>query len=139
MEELDSTYLEHVTAESGSGKDILKTILNFRKESFINEKAIKAFGCYGTASSTVVYNEAVLLFENALKHPVQVVVTLLHLNELLLRKVMVYLHGPTSGPSSSGPIGKCLANCQDLTVVNYNKIYSTFLDVDFKDLSTNQK
>ena len=110
------------------------------KQSFIEEITIKAVGCDGTSSNTGIYNGAVLLFENALKHPVQAVVCLPHLNELQLMKVLIYLNGPTSGPSTySDPIGKCLENCQELAVVNYDKIYSTFADVDFKNLSINQK
>lgn len=140
VEEPDSTYFGHVTPNSGSGKDIISSILKFMKENCIDAKTIKALGCDGTASNTGVSNGSIALFENALKHPVQAVVCLLHLNELPLRKIMVILDGPTSGPNSfSGPIGKQLTSCQDLPVVEYNKIDSVFPEVDFKELSTDQK
>ena len=49
---------------------------------------------------------------------------LLHLKEFPLRKVMVYMYGPTSGTSSfNGFTGKGIASYQDLDVANYNIQY----------------
>lgn len=140
VEEPGSTYFGHVTPDSGTGKDIVTSILNYMNDNCIDETAIKALGCDGTATNTGVNNGAVALFEQELKHPVQVVICLLHLNELPLRKIFVTLDGPTSGPTSfSGPIGKGLINCQDSPVVNYKTIDSIFPKVDSEDLSTDQK
>ena len=86
VEEPDSTYLGHVTPDSGSGKDIVSSILKFMKENCIDEKTIKALGCDGTATNTGASNGSISLFENALKHPVQAVVCLLHLTNCLLGK-----------------------------------------------------
>lgn len=140
VEEPGSTYFGHVTPKSGSGKDIVASILNHMKEACIDKKTIKALGCDGTATNTGVSNGAIVIFERALKQPVQVVVCMLHLNELPLRKVFIMLDGPTSGPTSfSGPIGKSLTHCQDLPVINFVRIDVSFPEVDSKDLSTDQK
>lgn len=140
VEEPGSAYFGHVTPNSGSGKDIVSSILKYMRDNSIDSTTIKALGCDGTATNTGVLNGAVLLFERELKHPVQIVICMLHLNELPLRKVFVALDGPTTGPSSfSGPIGKRLVNCQNLPVIRYEKIDSIFPEVDSKDLSTDQK
>lgn len=115
------------------------------KESSIDGKNIKAIGCDGTATNTGTSNGVIRLFEKSFHHPLQAVVCLLHLNELPLRKVVVALDGPTSGPKSfSGPIGKKLLGCQDLPVINFQKIESVFCEkvlpeVNIKELSTDQK
>lgn len=122
VEEPGSTYFGHVTPDSGTGKDIVSSILNYMEDNNIDRTTIKVLGCDGTATNTGVSQGAVVLFERILKHPVQAVICLLHLNELPLRKVFVALDGPTSGPTSfSGPIGKILTNYQDSPVVNYEK------------------
>lgn len=115
VEEPGSTYFGHVTPDSGSGKDIVSSILKHMKCNCIDETTIKALGCDGTSTNTGVSNGSIVLFESALKHPVQVVICLLHLNKLPLRKFFVALDGPTS---FSGPIGKSLTNCQDLPEVD---------------------
>ena len=58
-----------------------------------------ALGCDDISSNTGVYNGAISYFEKTAKNPVEAVVCLLHLNELMLRKDMVYLDGPIFGPS----------------------------------------
>ncbi|CAG9830230.1 unnamed protein product [Diabrotica balteata] len=142
VEEPVSAYFGHATPDSESGKDIVSSILSYMSDNSIDNSNIKALGCVrdGTATNTGASQGAVLLFERALKHPVQVVICKLYLNELHLRKVFAALNCPTTGPTSlSGTIGKGLTNCQDFPVVNYDKIDSTFPEVDSTDLSTDQK
>lgn len=52
VEQPDSIYFVHITPDSGSGKDIVSSILKFMKENCIDEITIKALGCDGTASNT---------------------------------------------------------------------------------------
>ncbi|GBO05474.1 hypothetical protein AVEN_189468-1 [Araneus ventricosus] len=106
-----------------------------------SRNSIEVLGCDGTTENTGASNGSISLFENALKHPVQAVLRIItNLIELPLRKVMVTLDGPTSGPTSfSGPVGKRLRSCQDLPVVEYNKRESIFPEINFKELSTNQE
>ena len=51
---------------------------------------------------------------------------------MMLRKDMVCLDDSTFGPSSfSGPTENFLSVCQDLSVINHNKICNTFPNADF--------
>ncbi|XP_050508651.1 uncharacterized protein LOC126885902 [Diabrotica virgifera virgifera] len=100
IEEPGSAYFGHVTPNSGSAKDIVSSILSYMSDNSIDNSNIKALGCDGTATNTGTLQGAVLLLERALKHPVQVVICMLYLNELPLRKVFVALDGPTTGPTS---------------------------------------
>jgi len=141
VEEPGSIYVGHVTPASGTGADISKAIRDFAKNSQINLSALKAMGCDGTAANTDKDRGCVKKTEEALQKNLQVVVCLLHLNELPLRKLIIKLDGPTSGPNSlSEPIGKSLKKCEEEPVVQYAKIECSPLpEVDQSDLSTDQK
>ncbi|GBN92511.1 hypothetical protein AVEN_44879-1 [Araneus ventricosus] len=62
VEEPDSTYFGHINPDSGSGKDIVSSILKFMKENCIDEKSIKALGCDGTTENTRASNGSISLF-----------------------------------------------------------------------------
>lgn len=64
----------------------------------------------------------------------------LHANELPLRHLMERLDGKTSGPHGfTGPIGKQLQTCESKAIVKYEIIHARVPNVDFEDLSTDQK
>ncbi|GBN81779.1 hypothetical protein AVEN_193423-1 [Araneus ventricosus] len=131
----------YVVLVSSLHDDFLQRYSHFFPLSLPTKNSIEVLGCDGTTENTGASNGSISLFENALKHPVQAVLRIItNLIELPLRKVMVTLDGPTSGPTSfSGPVGKRLRSCQDLPVVEYNKRESIFPEINFKELSTNQE
>jgi hypothetical protein len=64
---------------------------------------------------------------------------MLHANELPLRKLLIHLDGPTSGPKAfTGKIGKALINVEKKAIVKFAAIDSSFPDVMRKDLSCDQ-
>ena len=64
----------------------------------------------------------------------------LHANELPLRHLLEHLNRPTSGPTAfSGAIGKTLATCEQLPVVQFDKIEVGLPQVTRKNLSTDQE
>ena len=97
-------------------------------------------GCDDTVTNTGKFNGVIRSFQKRLQHPLQWIICMLHLNELLLRHLFIKLDGVTTGSSShAGPIGKSLENCEKLPIVNYEKIQSELSEVKFEDLSTDQK
>ena len=71
------------------------------------EGKLAIVGTDGTASMTGKHNGCIRNLEELLHRPLQLVVCLLHTNELPLRHVFATLDGATSGPDTfAGPIGK---------------------------------
>jgi len=80
------------------------------------------------------------LLEVRLGKPLQWFVCQLHSNELPLRHLMEHLDGPTSGPRGfSGPIGKAIANCELMPVIEFEKTETDLPEVTVTDLSTDQQ
>ncbi|CAH0381394.1 unnamed protein product [Bemisia tabaci] len=99
-----------------------------------------AIGADGTNVNTGWKAGAIALLENKLKQALQWLICLLHNNELPLRHLFEFIDESTSGPTSySGPIGKTLTTCTELSVVGFQNIETEIPDVDVKILSKDQK
>ena len=96
-------YLTHVTPDSGTGNSIAKEVVAVVRERDIS---LEVLGMDGTAVNTGVHNGVIRLVEQELGLTVQIIICLLHLNELPLRHLFCILDGVTSGPNSfKGKIG----------------------------------
>lgn len=139
-------YLGHIVPNSGSARDIVKSILSFTEENHIDLENIEAIGCDGTNVNTGWRAGIIKRLEEHLKRPLHWAVCQLHANELPLRHLLVQLDGKTSGPQQfTGPIGKALANidkCENLPIVQFCAIPSEDIAVSDdlrQDLSSDQK
>ncbi len=140
IQEPGSKYIGHVTPETGSAKDITKSIIDFLQSSHISVSDIVVVGCDGTNVNTGRVGGAIRLLEEELKKPLQWFVCLLHANELPLRHLMEHLDGSTTGPRAfAGIIGKSLSTCEQLPIIAFESIDSDNLIVTVSDLSTDQQ
>ena len=105
-------------------------------------KAVGHVGCDGTAVNTGIRGGIIRLLEVALNRPLQWFVYQFHanLNELPLK----HLDGPTTGPRGFSslimPIGKSLANCEKLPIVDFEPLNCVLPpSINSDDLSTDQK
>ncbi|XP_050517554.1 uncharacterized protein LOC126892123 [Diabrotica virgifera virgifera] len=140
IEEPNSLYLGHVTPSSGTGKHIATAIYDFCIKNGLNFNEVLAVGCDGTATNTGRKNGVIANLQNKLGRPLQWLICLLHANELPLRHLFAFLDGATSGPREySGPIGKLLENCEALPPVQFEAITCIVPELEYSDLSTDQK
>jgi len=87
---------------------------------------------------------AIRKLEEKLNRPLQWIICLLHFNELPLKTIFQEIDGTTKGPTVfSGPIGKKIASCEKMPVVEFEKINTTDMPILRKevveDLSNDQK
>lgn len=141
IHEPGSSYIGHVSPISGKAVDISECIFKFLKEEISNNiDNISAVGCDGTVVNTGHKGGTIRLLELKFKRPLQWFICLLHFNELPLRALFESIDGPTSGPKSfSGPLGKMLKDCENLTVTNFEPIICNLPEIDPKILSKDQK
>lgn len=139
ISEPGAKYVGHVVPESGTAANILKAITTYLTSESMSEESLCAIGCDGTNVNVGNKGGVITLWENHLGRPLQWLVCQLHANELPLRHLVNHLDGDTNGPRAfSGPIGKALADCNNLPVQKYSKIESV-IPIVLTDLSWEQK
>jgi hypothetical protein len=140
VQEPGSKYIGHVTTKSGTALCIESAISKFLEENNIATSEVTAVGCDGTNVNTGKKGGVITMLENKIGRPLQWLVCQLHANELPLRHLLEHVDGPTSGPTAfCGAIGKALATCEQLPVVQFDKIEVEFPQVSSTDLSTDQQ
>ena len=140
VQQPESHYIGHVTPQSGSAKNIKQSIVTFLTDNQVDTKTIVAVGCDGTNVNTGRIGGIIRLLELEFSKPLQWFVCQLHANELPLRHLLEHLDGVTAGPRAfKGPIGKLMANCEQLPVIVFEKIEADFPEVTADDLSTDQQ
>ena len=88
-------------------------------------KEISVLGCDGTNTNVGKKGGIIRLIEQKEKRAMQWAICLLHMNELPLRHLVKRVDGCTSGPKSFvGPLGKQLANVEQLDIVDFEPIES---------------
>src|SRR6218665_1646400 len=95
-----SSYFSHTTPQSGSSKDITKSLVASLKEVNAKTQNIKVVGCDGTNMNTGHTVGVIRRLEESFEHPLHWLVCLLHANELSLifyiykyiYNVCVYVH-----------------------------------------------
>ncbi|CAH0552762.1 unnamed protein product [Brassicogethes aeneus] len=143
VQEPGSSYLCHITPNSGSARDIAQSILNHLDQSNVSTEELVAVGCDGTVVNTGHKGGIIKILERKLHRSLQWFPCLLHANEPSLRHLFSQLDGVTTGPNTySGPIGKGLEKCEQFPVVAFQAIatdFSEFGNIDIDDLSSDQK
>ena len=101
-------YVTHVTPKSGHAKNVARSLYSAAKDIDSIDEII-LLCCDGTNVNTGWRNGILFNLQCMLGHDCQIVVCMLHGNELPFRAIFHHYDGTTSGPSSfSGPIGKQL-------------------------------
>ena len=90
-------YLSHVMPEDKTGYQIVTSVYFAIKDTALEQK-LKIVGSDGTAVMTGKNKGFIASIETLIGRPLQWVICLLHLNELLLRYVFDGVTGITSGP-----------------------------------------
>lgn len=141
LAEPGSKYMGHVSPENGTAKSIKDSITKFLKDSLGDDlSTIDVIGCDGTVVNTGFKNGVIRQIELSLGKPVQWFICLLHANELPLRHLVQQLDGKTNDPRGfTGTIGKLLDRCEQMAVVDFEKIHAEFPVVNIDELSTDQK
>ncbi|GLV46148.1 hypothetical protein CBL_02864 [Carabus blaptoides fortunei] len=115
VSEPGSKYFGPLTVPSGTAENIEQSLFSFCKK--IDSLDLVAVGCNGTAVNTGIHNGVIRRLEVHLNRPLQ-----------------------TIGPSAfSGDIEKKLQICEQLPVVNFQKIDNELSKIDFNILSNDQK
>ncbi|KAG5899989.1 hypothetical protein JTB14_034558 [Gonioctena quinquepunctata] len=113
----------------------------FGRISYYNRGA-EIIGYDETNVNVGKHSGIIVQLEKHLNRPLQWFVCQLHANELLLRHLINFLDGSTTGPKGfCGPSGQALKGCESLSIVNFNIIESNVpaLNNSVKnDLSTDQ-
>jgi hypothetical protein len=110
VSEPDGHYRYHFTPVSGGAADIAFELFEFIIKSK-SEDTLLAVGADGTSVNTGSKAGAIRRLELILRRPLQYVICLLHMNELVLRHLFRLLDGATSGPSAyKGEIGKIITS-----------------------------
>lgn len=140
IQEPGSLYVGHITPNSGSSEDIVKSVISYLSERDISLENLIVIGCDGTSVNTGWKTGLVRRVELYLRKPVQWAICLLHFNELPFRHLFQHLDGNTTGPSTSkGPVGEKLVDCQKLPVVNFQSIDCQIPEIDRNVLSKDQQ
>lgn len=140
IQEPGSLYVGHVTPNSGSSEDIVKSLISYLSERGISLDNLSVIGCDGTAVNTGWKTGLIRRVELYLRKPLQWAICLLHFNELPFRHMFLHLDGKTTGPSTSkGAIGEKLVDCEKLPVVNFQSIDCQIPEVDRNVLSKDQQ
>ncbi|KAI5694093.1 hypothetical protein M8J75_010588 [Diaphorina citri] len=135
-----STYIGHVTPESGTSEHISLSITSFITQNDIQLSKLIAVGCDGTNVNTGKNNGIIRRLELFVGHKLHWFVCLLHANELPLRHLFQKIDGKTTGPQHyAGIIGKALETCETLPLIEFDPIPTTLPLIDKKDLSSDQQ
>ena len=126
LTEPGSKYVEHVTSDSCSSRDIAQEILEcFHSEiPLLDFTYLRAIGRDGTVVNTGSRNGVVRQLEKAAGRSLQWLICQLHANELPLRHLPQKLYGKTKGPSIfTGTLGEKLEKCENIHVYqNFQRI-----------------
>lgn len=107
VKEPDTLFLGYSTIHEETGHAILNGIMNYLDQEEYSLEHLVAVGCDGTVVNTGWQNGVIALWEKRLHRPLQLLVCLLHFNELPLRALFKAIgQGKQTGPTTwSGPIG----------------------------------
>ena len=135
--------MDHVAPQTRRSADITKELISVVREKN-SDKTLTAI-VYDCTNVNIGYKHGVIQsLEEQLLKPLQLLICLLHCNELPLRALITKLDGDTSGPRGfKGVIGQQLSvDHKILKIAYYPPLDAqsiTFLDTTTKELSTDQK
>lgn len=122
-------FVASVPVTTGSSaNEIFKSIRDYFECNKISLQNVIAIGCDGAPVNTGVENGIVRRFEELLGRPVQWIICILHLNELVFHRLFKFLDSSSSSPHGySSDLGQQLLICETLKPVKFKRIS---LDVD---------
>ncbi|KAF0728912.1 Uncharacterized protein FWK35_00032074 [Aphis craccivora] len=140
IKEPESTFLGYITLTSGTSKCIEQAITDHFLEKELLMECLLAVGCDGTNVNVGTNGGIIRLLEKRLNKPLQWIICLLHMNELLLRHLFVHIDGLTTGPQTfSGEIGEQLESCEKKSVVQFQPISTELPELLIENMSSDQK
>lgn len=139
VQEPDSKFIGTIVPKSGGAEDITNAILHKLADLNISLDKLCIVGGDGCNTNTGHVAGVMRKLEEKLGRPLARAICLLHLLELLLKKLFVFWFGNYKGPLDFSTIPG-LTNCETLPIVSFKKIRpknfpKSFLD----DLSRDQK
>lgn len=116
-----------ITSRS-SAANIFDAMKEYLKKNDISLRNVVAIGCDGAPVNTGVENGIIRRFEEFLGWPIQWIVCLLHLNELMFHRLFALLDSSSCSPHGyASELGHQLQVCETLKIVKFNRIK---LDID---------
>lgn len=127
-------FVASVPVTSGSSAaEIFTNIKDHFEKNKMSLQNVVAIGCDGAPVNTGVENGIVRRFEEFLGRPVQWIVCILHLNELIFHRVFAFLDNSSCSPFGySSDLGHQLLICETLKPVKFDPI-----KLDIHQLPTN--
>jgi hypothetical protein len=142
LKEPESIYIGHISPSSGTAESISNEILECLQRSKISTDYLRCIGSDGTVVNTGYRGGVIRLLEIKMGRPFHWFICLFHLNELLLRHLILEIDGGTTSPTSyAGTIGKAIEKCENLPICRFKCIKNDNFPIvsNFEDLSTDQK
>lgn len=120
----EDIFVASIPITTGSSADeVFIGIKNHFELNQISMKNVVAIGCDGAPVNTGVENGIVRRFEEFLGHPVQWIVCVLHLNELIFHRLFKFLDNSSCSPHGfASELGSKLSKCETLKPVNFMRI-----------------
>lgn len=117
-------FVASIPAKSGStAAEIFKSMKDYLEQNNIYLKNVVAIGCDGAPVNTGVLNGIIRHFENFLNRPLQWIICLLHLNELIFHRIFAFLDSSSISPHSySSELGQQLLSCETLKPIKFNRV-----------------
>lgn len=117
-------FVASVPATTGSSADeIFKSIRDHFESNNIVLQNVVAIGCDGAPVNTGVENGIIRRFEELLGRPVQWIICILHLNELVFHRLFKLLDSSSCSPQGySSDLGQQLLICETLKPVKFKRI-----------------
>lgn len=122
-------FVASIPITAGSSADeVFNGIKNHFEQNQISIKNVVALACDGAPVNTGVENGIIRRFEELLGHPVQWIVCIIHLNELIFHRLFKFLDNSSCSPHGfASELGSKLSKCETLKPVNFKSIK---LDID---------
>lgn len=137
-------FVAALQVESGSAYNIFNAFRMHFEENNISLSNLVAISSDGAPVNTGVQNGVIRRFEEYIDRPLQWVICLLHLNELVFQRLLAFLDPSSCSPEDfSSYFGHQLKNCENLQLKKFRaiKLEKNCLPKDFEewDLTNDQK
>ena len=140
LKETGSTFIGFISTIGEDAQTISNAIYENLKKIEAPLHKLRAIGSDGTPVNTGHSGGTITFLEQSLGHSLQWFICLLHFNELSLKHIIKKVYGIAQGPNVfGGSITKTLKNCESLPIVKFKAIPTVLPEIDYEDLSTDQK
>ncbi len=140
VQEPGNKYIGHVTPEPGTAENVSDSIIVKLRDMQIDTQNLKVLGGDGCNLNVGWRGGVMRLLEEKLNLSLFKIVCLLHLGEVLFKKVVRFYYGKHKGPKDFPILGPELEICHTLPVIKFKKICSKFFPkMEIEGLSNDQK